>query len=132
MNIPLSWLKDFVEVNLPLEEIARVMTMAGLEVVEVRLLGLAAPDNDRHGFKFTGLSWPADKFVVAEIQEVNAHPDADRLVLCELDDGTGVRTILTGAPNLYPYKGKGRIEPPLKVAYVREGAVLYDGHKLVF
>lgn len=129
MNIPLSWLKDFVEVNLPLEEIARVMTMAGLEVDEVRLLGLAAPDNDRHGFKFTGLSWPADKFVVAEIQEVNAHPDADRLVLCELDDGTGVRTILTGAPNLYPYKGKGRIEPPLKVAYVREGAVLYDGHK---
>ena len=94
MNIPLSWLKDFVEVNLPLEEIARVMTMAGLEVDEVRLLGLAAPDNDRHGFKFTGLSWPADKFVVAEIQEVNAHPDADRLVLCELDDGTGVRTIL--------------------------------------
>ena len=49
MNIPLSWLKDFVEVNLPLEEIARVMTMAGLEVDEVRLLGLAAPDNDRHG-----------------------------------------------------------------------------------
>ena len=51
MNISLSWLKDFVEINLPLEEIARVMTMAGLEVDEVRLLGLAAPDNDRHGFK---------------------------------------------------------------------------------
>ncbi len=129
MNIPLSWLKDYVDVDLPLEELARVMTMAGLEVDEVKLLGLLGPDNDRHGFKFTGLSWPADKFVVAEIQEVNSHPDADRLVLCELDDGTGVRTILTGAPNLYPYKGQGKLNPPLKVAYVREGAVLYDGHK---
>lgn len=132
MNIPLSWLKDYVDLDLPLEEIARVMTMAGLEVDEVKLLGLAGPDNDRHGFKFTGLPWPADKFVVAEIQEVNPHPDADRLVLCELDDGTGVRTILTGAPNLYPFKGAGRLDPPLKVAYVREGAVLYDGHKAGF
>ena len=69
MNIPLSWLKDFVEVNLPLEEIARVMTMAGLEVDEVRLLGLAAPDNDRHGFKFTGLSWPSTKIGRASCRE---------------------------------------------------------------
>ena len=129
MNIPLSWLKDFVDVNLPLDELARVMTMAGLEVDEVQLLGLPGPENDRHGFKFTGLSWPDDKFVVAEIREVNAHPDADRLVLCQLEDGTGEHTILTGAPNLYPYKGKGRLEQPLKVAYVREGAILYDGHK---
>lgn len=129
MNVPLSWLKDFVEIDLPLEEIARVLTMAGLEVDEVQLRGLEGPANDRHGFKFTGLSWPADKFVVAEILEVNPHPDADRLVLCQLDDGSGEHTILTGAPNLYPYKGQGRLNPPLKVAYVREGAVLYDGHK---
>ncbi len=129
MNIPLSWLKDFVDVNLPLEELARVMTMAGLEVDEVKLLGLAGPETDRHGFKFTGLSWPADKFVVAEIRQVNPHPDADRLVLCQLEDGTGEHTILTGAPNLYPYKGLGRLEQPIKVAYVREGAILYDGHK---
>lgn len=129
MNIPLSWLKDFVDVDLPLEELARVLTMCGLEVDEVKLLGLAGPDNDRHGFKFTGLSWSADKFVVAEIREVNPHPDADRLVLCELEDGEGVKTILTGAPNLFPYLGKGVLETPIKVAYVREGAVLYDGHK---
>ena len=129
MNIPLSWLKDFVEINLPLEELARVMTMAGLEVDEVRLLGLPEPEDDRHGFKFSGLPWPADKFVVAEILEVNQHPDADRLVLCQLNDGTGEHTILTGAPNLFPYIGKGRLNPSIKVAYVREGAVLYDGHK---
>ncbi len=129
MNIPLSWLKDYVDVDLPLDELASVMTMAGLEVDEIRLLGLSAPEENRHGFKFTGLAWPDDKFVVAEIREVNAHPDADRLVLCQLDDGTGEHTILTGAPNLYPYKGAGRLEKPIKVAYVREGAILYDGHK---
>lgn len=129
MNIPLSWLKDYVDVNLPLEELARVLTMCGLEVDEVHLVGLPEPEDDQHGFKFTGLSWPADKFVVASILEVNQHPDADRLTLCQLDDGTGEHTILTGAPNLYPYIGKGRLEKPIKVAYAREGAILYDGHK---
>jgi len=129
MNIPLSWLKDFIDIDLPLEELARGMTMAGLEVDEVELRGLMGPENDHHGFKFTGLSWPADKFVTAEILEVNQHPDADRLVLCQLNDGTGERTILTGAPNLFPYIGKGRLNPSVKVAYVREGAILYDGHK---
>ena len=43
MNIPLSWLKDFVDVDLPLEELARVMTMAGLEVDEIHLMGLPGP-----------------------------------------------------------------------------------------
>ncbi|MBN1230936.1 MAG: phenylalanine--tRNA ligase subunit beta, partial [Anaerolineales bacterium] len=37
--------------------------------------------------------------------------------------------VLTGAPNLYEYKGKGPLEKPIKVAYAKEGAVLYDGHK---
>ena len=129
MNIPLSWLKDYVDVDLPLEEIARVLTMSGLEVDEVELIGLPGPDNDNHGFKFEGLSWPADKFVVAEIREVNQHPDADKLTLCQLDDGTGEHTILCGAPNIRQYIGQGRLEKPLKVAYVREGGVVYDGHK---
>lgn len=129
MNIPLSWLKDYVDVNLPLEEIARVLTMSGLEVDEVQLIGLEGPDNDKHGFKFEGLSWPKDKFVVAEIREVNQHPDADKLTLCQLDDGTGEHTILCGAPNIRHYIGQGRLEKPFKVAYVREGAVVYDGHK---
>ena len=39
------------------------------------------------------------------------------------------RIILTGAPNLYPYKGIGPLAEPLKVAYAREGAQLYDGHQ---
>ena len=58
------------------------------------------------------------------------HPNADRLVLCKLDDGgPEPLTILTGAPNLYEFKGKGPLPKPIKVAYAREGARLYDGHQ---
>ena len=67
--------------------------------------------------------------MVAEIREVNQHPDADKLTLCQLDDGTGEHTILCGAPNIRHYIGQGRLEKPFKVAYVREGGVVYDGHK---
>ena len=105
MQVPLSWLKDYVDVDLPIEELARVMTMAGMEVEAIQVVGLPMPEGEKHEFKISGLSWPADKFVVAQINEVKSHPDADRLVLCQLDDGEGVRTVLTGAPNLFEYKG---------------------------
>src|SRR3989337_3019680 len=57
------------------------------------------------------------------------HPNADRLVLCRLDDGEREHIVLTGAPNLFPYKGQGTLARPIKVAYAREGARIYDGHK---
>jgi phenylalanyl-tRNA synthetase beta chain len=129
MQVPLSWLKDFVDVDLPIEELARVMTMAGMEVEAIQVVGLSMPEGEKHEFKISGLSWPEDKFVVAQINEVMPHPDADRLVLCKLDDGQGERVVLTGAPNLFDYKGIGPLEKPLKVAYARLGAELYDGHK---
>ena len=130
MKIPLTWLKDYVDIDdLGLEELAKVMTMLGLEVEEVRLVGLPMPSGKMHEFKYTGLSWPADKFIVAQVDEVMPHPNADRLVLCRLNDGEEEIIVLTGAPNLYNYKGKGQLEQPLKVAYAREGATLYDGHQ---
>lgn len=129
MQVPLSWLKDYVDVDLPIEELARVMTMAGMEVEAIQVVGLPMPEGEKHEFKISGLSWPEDKFVVAQINEVLPHPDADRLILCKLDDGQGERTVLTGAPNLYEYKGTGPLDKPLKVAYARIGSVLYDGHK---
>ena len=129
MQVPLSWLKDYVDVDLPIEELARVMTMAGMEVEAIQVVGLPMPEGDKHEFKISGLSWPADKFVVAQINEVLPHPDADKLVLCKLDDGNGERIVLTGAPNLYEYKGTGPLAKPIKVAYARLGSVLYDGHK---
>ena len=79
--------------------------------------------------KISGLAWDPDKIVVAQIDEVMPHPNADRLVLCRLNDGSGENIVLTGAPNLYPYKGQGPLPKPLKVAYAKEGARIYDGHQ---
>lgn len=129
MKIVLSWLRDFVDVDMSLDHLARLLTMAGLEVEEVRLVGLPMPQMKKHEFKFTGLSWEADKIVVAQINEVMPHPNADRLVLCKLWDGQQEHIVLTGAPNLFPYKGQGALSAPLKVAYAKEGARIYDGHQ---
>ncbi len=130
MKIVLSWLRDYIDIKLPLDEIARLMTMAGLEVDEVLCVGLPRPAADgKQEFKFTGLSWDPEKIVVAQIDEVLPHPNADRLVLCRLNDGQKEYIVLTGAPNLYPYKGQGPLEKPIKVAYAKEGSVLYDGHQ---
>ncbi len=129
MKVPLSWLKDFVDIDLSVDELAHCLTLIGLEVDSIQVIGLPMPASDKQEFKITGLSWDPDKIVVGAVQEVLPHPNADRLVLCTLDDGQQVHTVLTGAPNLYPYKGQGRLEKPLKVAYAREGARIYDGHQ---
>jgi phenylalanyl-tRNA synthetase beta chain len=129
VKTPISWLKDFVNLDgLSVVAIARHLTMAGLEVEDIRFAGLPLPDHDTHGFKVSGIAWAPDKIVVAEITEVLPHPNADRLTLCALYDGSVHHTVLTGAPNLYPYKGIGKLEKPIKVAYAKEGAQIYDGH----
>jgi phenylalanyl-tRNA synthetase beta chain len=134
MKIPLSWLKDFVEINLPLPQLCHLLTMAGLEVEELQIVGLPMPADFGHAaglheIKIEGLSWEADKIVTAAVLEVMPHPNADRLVLCRLDDGEREHIVLTGAPNLYPYKGQGPLSEPLKVPYAREGAHIFDGHQ---
>lgn len=132
MKVPLSWLKDFVEITLPVDELAGRLTMAGLEVEEITYIGLPMPEGQKGGHpetKISGISWAADKLVTASVSEVMPHPNADRLVLCKLFDGEKEHIVLTGAPNLYPYKGLGALEKPLKVAYAREGAHIYDGHQ---
>jgi phenylalanyl-tRNA synthetase beta chain len=134
MKVPISWLKDFVDIRTPLNKLCHLLTMAGLEVENVQLVGLLLPIEEiqgsiDHGFKIEGISWEADKIVVAAVHEVMPHPNADRLVLCQLEDGEGEQIVLTGAPNLYPYKGQGRLPKPLKVPYAREGAHIFDGHQ---
>ncbi|MFU8772839.1 MAG: phenylalanine--tRNA ligase beta subunit-related protein, partial [Anaerolineales bacterium] len=139
MKIPLSWLKDYVTITLPLEELARRLTMAGLEVEELRYVGLPLPSNQEKDWssqharkqetKITGIEWHPDTIVVGAILEVMPHPDADRLVLCRLDDGQQEHIVLTGAPNLFKYSGNGPLPKPLKVAFAQEGARIFDGHK---
>lgn len=134
MKIPLSWIRDFVQIEIPLPHLCHLLTMAGLEVEALTLVGLIMPETagqgmPHHELKIDGLSWEADKIVVGAVHEVMPHPNADRLVLCRLDDGQREHIVLTGTPNLYPYKGQGALDQPLKVPYARQGARIYDGHQ---
>lgn len=132
MRVPLSWLKDFVDIpaDVLVEELAERLTLAGLEIGKIDYIGvpqgqpdgIVVPPSDH-------LVWERDKLVLGFIHEVKPHPDADRLVLAMVDHGTGeVEQIVTGAPNLHPYSGQGELKPPLLCPIAREGARVYDGH----
>ena len=136
MKAPISWIKDFVDINIPVEELAERLTMTGLEVDGIQMVGLPASNrpvgvhaSEQVEVVVAGLAWEPDKLVVGRVDEVMPHPNADRLVLCRLFDGEKEHIVLTGAPNLFEYKGKGPLERPLKVAYAKEGARIYDGHQ---
>jgi len=128
MKVPISWVKDFVDIDLPITDLAHQMTIAGLEVEGIRFVGLPLPKEGSRDASLTGLEWDREKLVVASISEVMPHPNADRLVLCKLFDGQQEQVVLTGAPNLFEFKGKGPLSKPLKAAYAKEGARIYDGH----
>ena len=132
MKIPLSWLRDYIDLDgLSVEDIARKLTLAGLEVEEIKYAGLPMPeykDGEKHEFKTSGIGWDREKLVVAEIREVMPHPNADRLTLLDLFDGKENQTVLTGAPNIFHLKGAGKLAKPIKAAYAKEGTTLYDGH----
>jgi phenylalanyl-tRNA synthetase beta chain len=132
MKLPISWLKDFIDLDgLSVEDIARKLTLAGLEVDEILYAGLEMPtykEGEKHEFKTNGIAWNREKIVVAEIREVKAHPNADKLTLLDLFDGQQEQVVLTGAPNIFHLKGTGPLPRPIKVAYAKEGATIYDGH----
>ncbi|HSG41892.1 MAG TPA: phenylalanine--tRNA ligase subunit beta [Anaerolineales bacterium] len=133
MKLPISWLKDYIDLDgLSVEDIARMLTLAGLEVEDIKYVGLPMPkyeNGERHEFKTNGISWDRERIVVAEIREVKPHPNADRLTLLDLFDGEKEQVVLTGAPNIFDLKGTGKLSTPLKVAYAKEGSEIYDGHK---
>jgi phenylalanyl-tRNA synthetase beta chain len=132
MKIPLSWLKDFIDLDgLSVEDIARKLTLAGLEVDEILYVGLPIPeykDGEKHEFQTNGIAWDREKIVIGEIREVKPHPNADKLTLLDLYDGQQDQVVLTGAPNIFHLKGTGKLPKPIKVAYAKEGSTLYDGH----
>ncbi len=117
MKVPISWLKEYVDVTLPIDELAERLTLAGLEVAAVEYVGLPGAE----------LEWERDKIVVAEIVEIKNHPNADRLVLAVVDyGGEELETCVTGAPNLQPYLGQSGLS--LKVAFAMEGARLWNAY----
>jgi phenylalanyl-tRNA synthetase beta chain len=103
MDIPLSWLRDYVEPTLPVPQLAERVTLAGLEVTGVRAIGLPPPEGLNVKGEGAGPVWDRDKVVVARVLGVEKHPNADRLTLVTLDYGAGQpKTVVTGAPNLKP------------------------------
>jgi phenylalanyl-tRNA synthetase beta chain len=120
MRVPLSWLKEYVDISISAEELAERLTLAGLEIVAIEYIGVPQGEAPE-GIKVPPsehLIWERDKIVLGAIREVKQHPNADRLVLAMVDYGKPeLEQVVTGAPNLYPYKDKGPLDPPLKVAY---------------
>ena len=83
MQFPESWLRSFCNPPLDSQQLSDALTMAGLEVEELRPV---AP--------------PFTKVVVGEIKSAEQHPNADRLRVCEVDVGQGaLLNIVCGAPN---------------------------------
>ena len=136
MKVPISWLKDYVDIVLPLEELAERLTLAGLEVADIEYIGLPQGGDwsfstSHHEHHSDHLVWDRDKIVVGQILAVKPHPNADRLVLADVDyGGPQIETVVTGAPNLFPYLGQGDTRAlNLKSPFAMEGATLYDGHQ---
>ena len=69
MKVPISWLKEFVDIDLPIEDLAHRMTLAGLEVEEIHYIGLPKPQGKQQ-YKITGFSWEPENIVVGAIHEV--------------------------------------------------------------
>ena len=113
MRVPLSWLKEYVDLNQPTKQLAERLTLAGLEVESI--------ENSADW-------WDPELIIVGQIVAIKAHPNADRLVLVDVDYGAPqTEQVVTGAPNLSQYKDQQQL-PVLKVAFARSGAVLIDAY----
>ncbi|HVC07564.1 MAG TPA: phenylalanine--tRNA ligase subunit beta [Solirubrobacterales bacterium] len=84
MRVPDSWLREYCDPELGVEQLAERLVMTGTEVERVSMVGPPQPEG----------------FVVGRVLAVEPHPDADRLRVCSVDDGAGQRTIVCGASNV--------------------------------
>ena len=88
MKVPVSWLKDYVPIDRPVDEIAQRLVISSCEVEGIERVGVADVDGN------LGL------FRVGRVLEAVKHPNADRLQLCQVDIGEGdSRQIVCGAWN---------------------------------
>ncbi|MBQ11957.1 MAG: phenylalanine--tRNA ligase subunit beta [Planctomyces sp.] len=101
MKVPLSWLREYVKVDLPATELAHRLTMAGVEVGEVVEMG---------GWK---------ECFVGHVLTKEPHPQADRLSLCKVSTGTEEMEVVCGAPN---------VAAGQNICFAKVGAVLYNSH----
>ncbi len=114
LHIPLSWLQDFVDCSLGAQAIAEHLTVAGLEVEEIQVLG-----ND----------WSHEHLVVGELVSIKAHPNADRLSIVQVKtQQEALVQVVTGAPNIRQWITQPLPKEGLKGALALPGAKLIDGH----
>src|SRR5213595_1968440 len=105
MKFSVNWLREFVDLPENPEEIADLLTRAGVETQNIETRGARI-----------------DKVIVSQITASSRHPNADRLTVCEVDDGSGTkRQIVCGATN---YKVGDKV--PLALP----GAKLPDGTEI--
>jgi phenylalanyl-tRNA synthetase beta chain len=110
LRVPVSWLRDYVAIEMPLEDLAERLSVSVAEVEGIERRGV--PDTDGN----LGL------FRVGRVLEAGKHPNADRLQLCQVDVGEGEpRQIVCGAWNF---------GPGATVAVALPGAVLPGGRRL--
>ncbi len=83
MKVPISWLKEFVDVDISAEEIAEKLTFSGIEIEGIDVIG-----GDYEGI------------VVGEILSVNPHPSAENLHLCRVNAGSEDVSLVCGAGNV--------------------------------
>ncbi len=136
MRVPLSWLKEYVDITLPVDELEERLTLAGLEVANVEYIGVEMPASVKFKKQIkpddvvTGnghIRWEKDKIFVGEVVSVEKHPDADRLTLVTVNYGAEEPlTVVTGAPNLKPG------DSGQKVAFAIAGARLIDAYADAF
>lgn len=84
MKITYNWLKDFVDIDAPAEEVAEKLTNSGFEVEEIIY-------QNKH----------LKNVRVGKISKIERHPDADRLQICQVDLGDGHVQIITTATNVF-------------------------------
>ncbi|MBK6662645.1 MAG: phenylalanine--tRNA ligase subunit beta [Thermoflexaceae bacterium] len=104
MKLLLSWLREYVDVDLPVPELARRLIDATAEV---------------ESWETIGADWDPERIRVAQVVAIEPHPNADRLRLATVETGAGRQQVVCGAPN---------VAVGQKVAFATEGALLVDGH----
>ena len=103
MKIPISWIKDYIKFDVPVNEIADLLTMAGTEVSNIQKIGT---------------DWDKNKLKVGQILNITKHPHADRLSLVEV--------LISNNQKINVVCGANNIEVGQKIAFAESGSKLYS------
>jgi len=74
MKFSVNWLREFVDLSASVDVLAELLTLAGIEIKSAQTRGANI-----------------EKVIVSQITASSQHPNADRLTVCEVDDGSGTK-----------------------------------------